>query len=126
MGLVVDGADADDLLQDTMLRCWAARASFAGSTASCGTATARRFAEPSTSCCKAAKRIFAAPFPKSEHSRATWIFAGLALLSLAFAFGTGSAVNRSFLFEFGQAGRGRTEFVTLDEDPAAAVDRSKF
>ncbi|MBP7961098.1 MAG: polysaccharide biosynthesis C-terminal domain-containing protein [Caldilineaceae bacterium] len=33
-------------------------------------------------------RLFAAPFPKSEHSRATWIFGGLALLSLAFAFGT--------------------------------------
>jgi len=41
----------------------------------------------------------------------------------AFAFGTGGSVNRSFLYEFGQAGRGKTEFVTLDEDPAAAVDR---
>ncbi|HNY29714.1 MAG TPA: TonB family protein [Fibrobacteria bacterium] len=43
--------------------------------------------------------------------------------SRAFAFGVGSSVNRSFLSDFSKAGKGHTEFVTLDEQPDSAVAR---
>ncbi|MBK8804995.1 MAG: AgmX/PglI C-terminal domain-containing protein [Fibrobacteres bacterium] len=41
----------------------------------------------------------------------------------AFGFGVGSSVNRSFLTDFAKAGKGHTEFVTLDEQPDSAVER---
>lgn len=41
----------------------------------------------------------------------------------AFGFGVGSSVNRSFLADFAKAGKGHTEFVTLDEQPDSAVER---
>jgi Ca-activated chloride channel homolog len=52
-----------------------------------------------------------------------WVSKHLDHRTRTFAFGVGSAVNRSFLYEFGLAGGGKTEFVTLDEDPAVAVER---
>ncbi|MEN9355122.1 MAG: hypothetical protein RL318_2447, partial [Fibrobacterota bacterium] len=52
-----------------------------------------------------------------------WIAKNLDARTRTFGFGVGSSVNRSFLWEFGNTGGGKTEFVTLDEDPGVAVAR---
>lgn len=59
----------------------------------------------------------------NESEILAWVSKHLDRRTRTFAFGVGSSVNRSFLYEFGSAGGGKTEFVTLDEDPAEAVER---